>query len=285
MTTRELLLSAWDTRPIVPLLSVLALVAYSVRFRRLLGPRMTFFVLAVHLFFVALASPIGTLARGYLFSAHMLQHLLLVLAIPPLVLLGLPRAAPQEQGSSALSAGPREWSAARCAGPWLAGVGAMWIWHARTLCNAAAASPTVQWIQTGTLLVMGVAFWRPVLAPRLADRLPPLAGVLYLFGACVACTILGVVVTLSPVEVCSAYMHPVDSLGALPLIRDGWGLSCQADQEIGGLLMWVPACLVYASAILAALGRYYGEEHQEGAARPGVPGFAEARSKLEGGAQ
>jgi cytochrome c oxidase assembly factor CtaG len=90
--------------------------------------------------------------------------------------------------------------------------------------------------------------------------MPALAGVLYLFAACVACTVLGIVVTFSPVEVCSAYMHPVDALGVVPLLRDGWGMSCKADQELGGLLMWVPACLVYAGAILATLGRYYGEE-------------------------
>jgi cytochrome c oxidase assembly factor CtaG len=255
-TTRELLLSAWDTRPVVPLLSVAALAAYGVCVRRRLGLRAGFFVLAVGVFFAALASPIGTLARGYLFSAHMLQHLLLVLAVPPLALLSLPR-----DGTS--TATPREWTAKACAAPWLAGVGAMWIWHARTLCNAAAVSPTVQWIQTASLLAMGAAFWRPVLAPRLSDRLPPLAGVLYLFAACVACTILGVIVTLSPVEVCAAYSHPVDTLGILPLLRDGWGMNCRADQELGGLLMWVPACLVYAAAILAALGRYYAEEHGE----------------------
>jgi cytochrome c oxidase assembly factor CtaG len=192
----------------------------------------------------------------------MLQHLLLMLAVPPLVLLGLPR----ERDS----ARPREWTAVAYGGAWLAGVGSMWIWHARTLCNAAAVSTTVQWFQTGSLIVMGLAFWRPILAARLSDRLPTFAGVLYLFAACVGCTILGIVVTLSPVEVCSAYMHPVDSLGALPLLRDGWGLSHQADQEIGGLMMWVPACLVYAAAILATLGRYYGEENRAHAVTGGA---------------
>ena len=264
MTTKELLLSAWDTGPVVPLLCVLALAAYVVRFRRRrLGARPGFFVLAVALFFVAIASPIGTLARGYLFSAHMLQHLLLVLAVPPLVLLGLPREPD--------SARPREWSALGYGGPWAAGVGAMWIWHARTLCNAAAVSTAVQWVQTGSLLVMGLAFWRPILAPRLSDRIPTFPGVLYLFAACVACTILGIMVTLSPVEVCSAYMHPVDSLGVMPLVREGWGLSHQADQEIGGLMMWVPACLVYAAAILATLGRYYREEPSAAHATRGAP--------------
>jgi putative membrane protein len=264
MTTKELLLGTWDPGVVVPLLCTLALAGYAFRFRERLGPRAAFFGLGVALFFVALASPIGALARGYLFSAHMLQHLLLMLAVPPLVLLGLPREPSAER--------PRRWSASESAASWLAGVGAMWLWHAQTLCNAAASSPRVQWLQTASLVVMGLAFWRPILAPRLSDRLPALSGVVYLFGACVGCTVLGIMVTLSPVEVCSVYMHPVDSLGVLPLVREGWGLSSRGDQELGGLMMWVPACFVYAAAVLATLGRYYREEHAEPAESPAGAG-------------
>jgi cytochrome c oxidase assembly factor CtaG len=121
----------------------------------------------------------------------------------------------------------------------------------------------VQAVQTASLVVLGVAFWRPILSPRAADLMPPLSGVMYLFTACVACTVLGIVVTFSPVEVCTAYMHPTDALGVLPLLREQWGMTCKADQEIGGLLMWVPACLVYAGAILGTLGRYYAGERAE----------------------
>jgi putative membrane protein len=259
LTSSELLLSAWAPGVVVPVACASALSLYALHYRRRLQPRAGLFVLAVSLFFVALASPIGVLARGVLFSAHMLQHLLLVLAVPPLVLLGLPR----EPDAAA----PRPSDSVGTGGAWLAGVGAMWIWHARTLCNAAAVSTSVQAVQTISLVVMGLAFWRPILAPRHSDRLPPFTAMIYLFAACIACTILGIIVTLSPVEVCSAYSHPVDALGALPLLRDGWGLTCKADQELGGLLMWVPACLVYAAAILATLGRYYGQEHAPRPAR------------------
>jgi cytochrome c oxidase assembly factor CtaG len=251
MTTTELLVSAWDRGVLVPLLCLSALGAYGVKLRGRHDTRALFFLAAVVLFFLALASPIGVLARGILFSAHMLQHLILVLAVPPLVLLALPRTADE--------APVRPMEPLGTTGAWLAGVGAMWIWHARILCNAAATIPWVQGFQTASLLVMGLAFWRPIVASRHADRLPPLAAMLYLFAACVACTVLGILVTLSPVQVCTAYAHPSDTLGALPLLRDGWGLTCKADQEIGGLLMWVPSCLVYAFAILAALGRYYAE--------------------------
>jgi putative membrane protein len=251
VTTFALLRSAWDVEPTVLLLCVLALVTYGVVFRLRWERRSALFLLAVAIFFLALTSPIGVLARGYLFSAHMLQHLLLMLAVPPLLLLGLPR--PTGKGS------PSTRPAAYVT-PWFLGVGAMWIWHEPTLCNAAATSAPVQAFQTASLLAMGLAFWRPILSPRAQDRLNPLSGILYLFAACVACTILGVIVTLSPVAVCAAYSHPTDTLGVMPLLRDSWGLSHKVDQQLGGLLMWVPTCLVYSAAILGTLARYYGEE-------------------------
>jgi cytochrome c oxidase assembly factor CtaG len=268
MTTRDLLLGAWAPGLVVPLACAVAVALYAWRYRRRLGPRAALFALALGVFFVALASPIAVLARGYLFSAHMLQHLLLMLCVPPLVLLGLPR----ERGAAGDV--PRRWSPIEHGGSWLAGVGAMWLWHIPVFCNAAATSTAVQGLQTVSLVVMGFAFWRPVLAPRTAHRLPAFAAIAYLFAACVACTVLGILVTFSPVEICSAYAHPVDALGALPLLRDGWGLSCKVDQEIGGLLMWVPTCFVYAGAILATLGRYYAEEQS-----PSPPSSAEASAE------
>ena len=259
MTTRELLVSAWDTGPAAPLLCVAAVAGYAVRFRTRLGGRAASFAAALAIFFLALASPVGVLARGYLFSAHMLQHLLLVLAVPPLLLLGLPRESDPGPRGPMLPPGP-EVSATAYVGPWLGGVGAMWLWHQRTLCNAAAMSTSVQWFQTASLVALGLLFWRPILAPRSQDRFHPFAAILYLFAACVACTVLGILVTFSPVELCSSYLDPVDHLGALPLLRDGWGLSRHADQELGGLMMWVPPCVVYTTAILASLARYYREE-------------------------
>ena len=41
----------------------------------------------------------------------------------------------------------------------------------------------------------------------------------------------------------------------MPLVRDGWGLTPETDQQIGGLLMWVPACLVYGVGILGVARR------------------------------
>jgi cytochrome c oxidase assembly factor CtaG len=252
MTTTELL-TTWDRDPIVLALCVAALVGYGVVLHRQPRGRRGYLAAAGAsvMFVVAVASPIGVLSRGYLFSAHMLQHLMLVLVVPPLALLSLSRQqSPSVRGRLTSGASlPR----------WTLGIGAMWLWHAPTLCDAASRSAAVHHLQTLSLIAMGTAFWWPILAPRAERRLAPLGAMVYLFTACLACTMLGVLVTFSPVEVCSVYAHPVDQLGVLPLLRGGWGLTPKVDQEIGGLLMWVPACFGYGFGILAMLGRYYAE--------------------------
>jgi putative membrane protein len=258
VTTGELLRSAWQPAPIPAVIGVATLAGYGWRFRSQLTGRAISFVAAVAIFWLALASPIAVLARGYLFSAHMLQHLVLLLAVPTLALIGLPRERRPSAASWHSSLNSRSLSSPFL--PWLAGVGAMWLWHERSLCDSAALRPEIQALQTGSLVAAGVFFWWPILRPQLQQRLAPFFAVLYLFSACLACSVLGILMTFSPIEVCSVYAHPVDALGVLPLLRHGWGLSPAADQQLGGLMMWVPTCLVYAAAILAVLARHYREE-------------------------
>ncbi|MEO8902802.1 MAG: cytochrome c oxidase assembly protein [Polyangiaceae bacterium] len=251
MTTSKLL-AVWDLNPLVLAGCLAALLTYGAYSRPWAWQRASYFAGALLATVLALMSPIAVLAKGVLFSAHMLQHLLLVLVVPPLVLLALPRpAAASTHKDAGQRAALRPWHG------WLLGVGAMWLWHAPTLCNAATSNGAVRALQTLSLLGMGSAFWWPILAPKQEARVAPLGGVLYLFAACTACTALGVLVTFSPIAVCSAYTHPSDSLGLLSLVRDQWGITCANDQRIGGLLMWVPACLIYGSAILGSLARWY----------------------------
>jgi putative membrane protein len=260
MTTWHLLMSCWRLDPLALFGCAVAIALYirasaipldwmSRRARPGSRVRAAPFAAGLLVLALALLSPVGTLAEGYLFSAHMLQHLMLVLLVPPLLLLGF-----AGKESERYTAGRITTFAS-----WGLGVGAMWLWHAPTLCNAASQSALMHRLQEASLLAMGTAFWWPILAPRASQRLPPLGGVVYLFTACVACTLLGIAITFSPVEVCSVFAHPVDRLGVMPLLRDGWGLTAERDQQIGGLLMWVPACVVYGAAILAVLARVFRE--------------------------
>jgi cytochrome c oxidase assembly factor CtaG len=258
MTTWGLLTSCWWLDPLALAACLAASMAYAMPPAGRLRVRRVPLAVALLVLVLALMSPIGRLADGYLFSAHMLQHLLLVLIVPPLALLG---AGPLLRARNAGRVGR---VLGRPLVAWGLGVGAMWLWHERTLCDAASHSALVHRAQELSLLAMGTAFWWPILAPREEARLEPLPGALYLFTACVACSLLGILVTFSPIQVCSVYAHPVDRLGVMTLLREGWGLTAEKDQQVGGLLMWVPACLVYAIGILGVLGRLFREDEAHG---------------------
>jgi putative membrane protein len=248
VTADELLRSTWRFDPLALLACAAALgIGWRAR-RRPMGAKRLYLGAAAATVVLAVASPVGAMADGYLFSAHMLQHLLLLLVAPPLTLMGLGEA-PRRPPTRRRPVPPIL--------PWTLGVAAMWLWHAPTLCNAAAESALVHRVQEASLLLLGTIFWIPIHGPWTDRRLSPLSGIVYLFTACLACTILGIIVTFSPVEVCSVYLRPTDRLGVLPLLRGTWGLTPARDQELGGLLMWVPACLVYLAGILGLLARWY----------------------------
>jgi putative membrane protein len=247
MTTQQFLTSAWTWNIAALVFSGVALTAYLWVFN--INRRILYLLAALAVFVLTLMSPINALAAGYLFSAHMLQHILLLLIVPALVLMSLPRW---------VSLGPRSWVIANPLVGWIAGVSAMWLWHARPLCNAAVSSPLVNVLQISSLLVLGAIFWRQILAPREDERMSPPGAVLYLFSACGACSILGILITFAPVSVCPIYAQPsVDRLGILNLIQGSWGITPEKDQQVGGLLMWVPMCLVYLSAIVAQLAHWF----------------------------
>lgn len=243
MNAPNLLLEGWSFN-VVPLVGCAVAVLLYVRAFGRRG-RWGYFAAAIGLVIFTLCSPLATIASGVLFSAHMTQHILLLLIIPALLLLGLPR-----DFGSRLPRSP--WLAAF---GWAAGVGSMWFWHVPSLCDAAATSSSVHGLQTGSLLAMGILFWWPILAPGDQQRLIPGLGIAYLFTACIACTALGIILTLTPVEVCPVFRAPLTG-SSWAFLRDR--VSAERDRQIGGLLMWIPMCLVYVSAIMLELGRWLG---------------------------
>ncbi len=296
MSTTRLLLDGWNWNPMVLVAGAAALVIYGRAFRS--AARWGYFLAALALVLFTLLSPLNTLAAGVLFSAHMTQHILLLLIAPALLLLSLPRdfsivgrglrlalgRAETLPYFNARSPAPNEalsWRGAKRRGhpagvfrglpqsasllrndkqwvfvaSWAAGVGSMWFWHVPAFCNAAATSSSVHAIQTCSLLVMGTAFWWPILAPCERDRLIPGFSIAYLFTACLACTALGIVLTLTPVEVCSAFRAPLAASSGADLRAL---VGAEQDRQIGGLLMWIPMCLVYLGAIMVELSRWLG---------------------------
>lgn len=255
MTNWELFASAWSWKPSVAIGCAVLLIAYSAtgRFTR----RSVAFFAAVALLLVALMSPLDTLADSYLFSAHMAKHMLLVLIIPALFLIGTPA---RLMRKALLPPAIRKSEAVlgRPAPAWIVGIAAMAIWHVPALFNAALASEPLHIVEHLSLLIAGTIFWWPVLSPLEEKRIAPVpAGVAYLFSACLACTVIGILLTFASPGTYSIPGNAVDAR-VLSLLRNGWGISAEADQQMAGLLMWVPGCLIYLSAIMAMFARWYG---------------------------
>ncbi len=220
--------------------------------------KLPWLIASLSVLILAFVSPIGVLADGYLFSAHMVQHLLLLLVVPLFFVLSLPRPQVEQVVNHSKLAGLRSYVAHPMLG-WVAGLGMMWLWHVPSLCSAATQSSPLGWLRTITFLGAGLAFWWPIYTPVRRFRLEPLLGVIYLFSACVGCTLLGIYITFTTISVCPAFANPVDRVGILTALYQA-GFTPMVDQQLGGLLMWVPPCSLYVCAIIGVMCRWYAME-------------------------
>lgn len=262
MTSWQVIFDLWYWRSPAWLIVILATFFYSLAAVTLPVTlrQITCFVIAAAAFLLALASPLAVLASRYSFSAHMMQHLLLLLIVPLCTILAWP-------SSTAVAAENTAQLPPRAVVGWLAGVGAMWFWHVPALCTAGMQSPWVFATQTCSLVAAGAAFWWPVFRPQLQRRMQPHVAAAYLFSGCVGCSLLGIYITFSPVSVCPLYtVSGGGSAELMRLVHEQWGLTHRLDQQVGGLLMWVPACVVYLGAILATLSSWYRVPERAGGA-------------------
>jgi putative membrane protein len=206
---------------------------------------------------VALISPLDALGNR-LFSAHMVQHEVLMIIAAPLFVLGRPL------GVWAWSL-PFAWR--RAVGrffhrpgwrtPWLALTGplaawlvhalALWLWHLPALFEAALASPAVHTLQHTSFLLAALLYWWSV-AGRGADGPHRGAAMLSLFTTMVHTGALGALLALSPMPWYPAYAGRTLAFGIDPL----------EDQQLGGLVMWIPAGFAYVVCGLATAAYWLG---------------------------
>jgi len=274
MTGWAALAAAWSWQPSVAIGCALAVGGYLGLTGGRVRGRGGWFLSGMVVLALALLSPLDVLGDRYLFSAHMLQHMLLVLVVPPLLILGLPASWVRLLlGHPGLRRVERVLRHPLVA--WTVGMGIVVLWHWPSLYNVALADERVHVVQHLSFLAASVIFWWPVCAPLAESRIPPLGAVVYLLAAALVSSGLGIVLTVTPPGLYPAYLHPADPIGILPMLRTTWGLSPEADQQLGGLLMWVPGGLVYLTAILATLGWWWrdGERTQAGADRTPARGI------------
>ena len=195
---------------------------------------------------IALLSPLDTIS-SMLFSVHMVQHLLLILVAAPLVVLGAPL-------FSALWAIPR--SARKVVGDrlgrdsawraswdvvsqpllvWSTFFATLWLWHIPGLYEAALRSQLIHDIQHLGFMTAACMTWWILLNPMGRLKLNRGSGVLYLFTTSLHAAALGVLLTFSPVAWYDYYRTSTAALG----------LSWIEDQQLGGIIMWMPAGFVY----------------------------------------
>ena len=258
------ILRAWDPDLSVLIGCAALLAAYWAAHRGDLS-RAGWFVAGVTVMLFALTSPLDTLGDEYLFSAHMIQHLLLELAVPPLLLLGItPRFARAVLDRRPLGRIERVLGSPLVA--WTLGIATLALWHLPWLFDAALGNEYIHIVEHLCFMVTATIFWWPVLAPLPQYRISPLLAQLYLFGGAMASTLLGIWLTFAPTVLYAPYLHPDDSLHLAALLRVGWGLTPAVDQQVGGLLMWVVGGFVFLAAMVALFLQWFGMAETDGVA-------------------
>ncbi|HVX65738.1 MAG TPA: cytochrome c oxidase assembly protein [Bryobacteraceae bacterium] len=206
---------------------------------------------------LALISPLHPVGE-VLFSAHMVQHEVLMLVAAPLLVLGrplvpfvwgLPLSWRRGAGRVVkLRAVERAWRVVtHPLAAWSIHLIALWVWHAPSLFDATLESDWVHTFQHASFLGSALLFWWSLLR-RSEYRTGSGAAVLYVFTTAVHTSVLGALLTFAPVPLYPAYTNTV-----------AWGLSAIEDQQLGGLVMWVPGGVVLTGAGLLLFARWIRE--------------------------
>jgi putative membrane protein len=207
---------------------------------------------------VALVSPLHALG-GALFSAHMAQHELLIGVSAPLLVLGRPLipflwALPpnwrRRAGSITRQSPVRSiWHVlTRPAVAFGLHAVALWVWHLPGPYQSTLNSELMHTAQHASFIFTALLFWWTIFAAR-HSTLGYGGGVFYLFATALQTGALGALLTFAPTLWYPAY---AGTSGA-------WGLSALEDQQLGGLVMWIPGSLPYLAAALLLLVRWLRE--------------------------
>ena len=202
---------------------------------------------------LALVSPLHE-ASETVFTAHMIEHELIMAAAAPLLVLSRPLGAMLW----ALPAGWRRGLGGLPKHGWFSSLWAaltapliatlvhglaIWLWHAPPLFEAALARAPVHWLQHFCFLFSALLFWWALFFSQ-ASRRSYGAAIGHLFATAGHTGLLGALLVFS-----RHIWFPMQGMGSL-----AWGLSPIEDQQLAGLVMWVPAGLIYAGAALALAG-------------------------------
>jgi cytochrome c oxidase assembly factor CtaG len=266
-------LTAWNVEPALVVALGLAALVYVRGWRRLHARRparmsvgrLAAFLGGLGALFVALASPLDTLADRSL-AIHMTQHIVLLVVVPVLLLLGAPMVPLLHglpAGGTRATLGALASRLADRLGHPLLGLLvmslAMWGWHVPAAFELALASRAWHVAEHATFLGAGLLFWWPVVHPwPFRARWPRSAMIPYLLFADVQNTALAAILVFADRVLYPSYGRGPDAL---------------ADQVVAGLLMWVPMSLAYLVPAAMLTARWLspgglGSARRMGAAPP-----------------
>lgn len=178
----------------------------------------------------ALISPLCALSVS-LFSARIAQHMILLLVAAPLIALSYPPRVDDR----------RSWSLWLSAGSFLI---ALWFWHMPRPYDATFESSAVYWCMHVTLFGSGILLWRHLLSHRANQTAEVLVVAM---ASSMQMGLLGAVLTLATRPL---YFWHLTSTAA-------WGYTPLQDQQLGGVLMWVPGIALFLWATLRSLQRLW----------------------------
>lgn len=218
----------------------------------------------------ALVSPLHRLSEG-LFFAHMTEHEILMAAAAPLLVLAqpfyaMPWAFPRPVGRALAGFGGRiaalvAWRSLVRPGPMTVVHGAViWAWHMPVLFDAALENGAIHALQHASFLITALLFWA-VLLPRPGQAYGNGSAVLHLFVTAGHTGLLGALLAVSR----RPWYEGQDAFAA------HWGLTPLTDQQLGGLIMWVPAGVVYALAALILFAVWLVRPRRAWEARNALP--------------
>ena len=210
------------------------------------------FTLGILVLFVALVSPINVVSDGYLFSVHMLQHVLLTLVAPPLMVRGMPHWLIRPILRP-------DW-AFRSARVVTHPIGAFLIfnivfslWHVPALYNASLANNFIHVVEHVMMITTAIVMWWPLTStmPELPRVSYPMQ-MMYLFGLSIAQIIVFGALTFADGPLYQVY---IDAPRITPV-------SAMTDQQIGAIIMKVGGGMLFLGLLVVTFYRWSGEEEQ-----------------------
>jgi len=242
--------------------------------------RVTFWLAGMAMIGLALASPVDVYADDLL-SVHMVQHLLLTMAAPPLLALGAPvtlllRASSPPMRRSVLLPILHSRAVRAISWPpvgWTVFAIVLWLTHFSPLFDAALENDGLHHLEHLLYVGAGVLFWWPVIgADPMRWRLGPVSRMVYLGTQMPINTAIGLAIYFAP-----AILYPHYAT----LLRT-WGPSPFVDQQIAGILMWGVGDLVMLGALVLSIAGWLRADEvrsrrtEQKARRSVEPGSAES---------